>query len=243
MDINGMRLQGTNIYGQPPLAYITANLVANYSSAPSVGSTWTDTSGNGRNINIVNQGSGNTAYTSSYGGGITVLTKNVAYFDTGIVAGTLGNNFTISMAAQFNISTTYWATWWGDDYYSGYQGYFGYQSSSSAITFGSVNGPATVVFNTIGANIANVNIWDFTISGTQANIYLNGVSAGNVTITAPSSVGTANLYFGARHQNVGGGYTDTNPGTYYSMRVYNTALNYSQIQTNYQTLKGTYGLP
>jgi len=32
-------------------------------------------------------------------------------------------------------------------------------------------------------------------------------------------------------------------GTYYSMQVYNTALTYGQIQTNYQTLKGTYGLP
>ena len=95
----------------------------------------------------------------------------------------------------------------------------------------------------LGANIANVNVWDFTISGTTATYFLNGVWKGTGTISAPSSQGTANLYFASRHVNGGGGSTDTATGVYYSMRVYNRALSNVEVQTNYTTLKQIHGLP
>ena len=172
-----------------------------------------------------------------------ITTKNTAYFDTGVTAATLANTFTISMTVAFNQTQTYWATWWGSDSYTANQGYLGYQSGALTFSFGAPQSSVTLTHSTIGANIANVNVWDFTISGTTANYFLNGVWKGTGTFTAPSSIGTANLYFASRHVNGGGSFTDTATGVYYSMRVYSRALSNVEVSTNYTTLKQIHGLP
>lgn len=241
----GVQFGGGVLFSPPTLPIvIQSGLILNLQTAPTSGGTWTDTTGS-HNTTIVNPTVGNVSYVAEYGGGVRILVKNSSYFDTGISAATTGNTFTISMTTKFDLSTTYWATWWGNDYYSGTQGYLGYQTSSTAVTFGSPSGAITTsTFTVQSANIANVNVWDFTISGTTANYFVNGVWKGTGTIVAPSSgVGTANLYFGARHQNTGGSFTDTMVGTYYSMRVYNRALSNVEISTNYTTIKSIHGLP
>jgi hypothetical protein len=220
---------------------IQSGLLINLQTAPTSGGIWPSQTGS-NNTTIVSPG--NVTYVSEYGGGLRITTKNTAYFDTGVTAATLANTFTISMTVAFNQTQTYWATWWGSDSYNANQGYLGYQSNSTSFTFGGAGfATASVTFSTIGANIANVNVWDFTISNTQGNVYLNGTAVGNLTISAPLSIGTANLYFASRHINTGGGSTDTATGTYYSMRVYNRALSYAEVQTNYTTLKSIHGLP
>jgi hypothetical protein len=236
---NGVLFGGGVIFSpRAPLQVIQSGLLINLQTAPTSGSTWPSQTGS-NNTTIVSPG--NVSYVSQYGGGLRITTKNTAYFDTGITAATVANTFTISMTVAFDQTQTYWATWWGSDSYNANQGYMAYQASTAAVTFGAPTSGTGVSLTS--ANIANVNVWDFTVSGTQANVYLNGVTFGNLTITAPTSIGTANLYFASRHVNGGGGTTDTATGTYYSMRVYNRALSYAEVQTNYTTLKSIHGLP
>jgi hypothetical protein len=238
---NGVRFGGGVIFSPSALPQIIqSGLLINLQTAPTSGSTWPSQTGS-NNTTIVSPG--NVTYVSQYGGGLRISTKNTAYFDTGITAATLANTFTISMTVAFNQTQTYWATWWGSDSYNANQGYLGYQSGSTSFTFGAPTSGTTFIHSTIGANIANVNVWDFTISGTTANYFLNGVWKGTASIANPSSIGTANLYFASRHVNSGGGFTDTATGIYYSMRVYNRALSNVEVSTNYTTIKSIHGLP
>ena len=223
------------------LQVIQNGLLINLQTAPTSGGTWPSLAGS-TNTTIVSPG--NVAYVSEYGGGLKITTKNTAYFDTGVTAATVGNTFTMSMTFAYNQTQTYWASLWGMETYTGNQGFLAYQSGATTITFGPPSsGITTSTMSVLGANIANVNVWDFTISGTTATYFLNGVWKGTGTISAPSSQGTANLYFASRHVNGGGGSTDTATGVYYSMRVYNRALSNVEVQTNYTTLKQIHGLP
>jgi len=219
---------------------ITNGLIMNLAVAPStaiVGTTWTDISGNGNNGTLAGT---NTylSYTAAHGGGIVVTgSESGTYISTGYNLSS--STFTVSMAASFN-PTTYWATLWGNEYYSGSQGYYAYMPGATSLNVGSAGSPANfVVPSNLGATLA---IWDFVISGTSVTVYKNGVSTYTGTTTVPTFA-TDGLYFGSRHAN-GGGNTNTDncAGTYYSMRVYNVALNSTQIAQNYSALKGTYGL-
>lgn len=226
-----------------PAAMLRVNqnsLLVDLQVAPTSGSTWPSLTGL-NNATIVN--SANVTYVAQYGGGLRISTKNTAYFDTGIPPASLGSSFTISMTVAFDQTQSYWATWWGNDSYTANQGYLGYQSGSTGFQFGAPQSSVAFTHSTIGANIANVNVWDFTISGTTANYFLNGVWKGSGTFTAPSSIGTANLYFASRHVNSGGGSTDTATGTYYSMRVYNRVLSNVEVASNYTTIRSVHGLP
>jgi len=238
---NGVQFGGGVIFSPTaPPQIIQSGLLINLQTAPTSGNTWPSQTGS-NNTTIVSPG--NVTYVSQFGGGLRITTKNTAYFDTGVTAATLANTFTISMTVAFNQTQTYWATWWGSDSYTANQGYLGYQSGALTFSFGAPQSSVTFTHSTIGANIANVNVWDFTISGTTATYFLNGVWKGTGTFTAPSSLGTANLYFASRHVNSGGGFTDTATGVYYSMRVYDRVLSNVEITTNYTTLKSIHGLP
>lgn len=204
-------------------------LKMNLINPPSSGTTWTDISGNGNNATL----NGSPTYTSANGGGYT--TSTTSYFSSSY---NLTNIYTVSIAASFN-PTSFWATLWGNDSYNQSKGYFAYLGSSGTINLGSPSGVASI--SVTGIN--TVHIWDFVVNGTSYTVYKDGVSAGTGTFSAPSGgVSTTGLYFGARHTNAGTSYTDACPGTYYSMRVYNRALSAAEIQTNFSSLRGNYGL-
>ena len=208
---------------------IQNGLMMNLINPPSSGSTWTDLSGNGNNVTI----NGSPSYTSSNGGGYT--TSTTSYFSSNY---NLTNIYTVSIAASFN-PTTFWATVWGNESWNAGKGYIAYLGANSFINFGSPSGLTSI--DVIGIN--TVHIWDFVVNGTSYTLYKDGVSIGTGTFTAPSGgLSTTGLYFGARHGNAGTSYTDACPGTYYSMRVYNRALSAAEIQTNFSSLRGSYGL-
>jgi hypothetical protein len=208
---------------------IQNGLVMNLSSAPSSGTTWTDVSGNGNNATLV----GSPTYTSANGGGYTTSTSS--YFSTNY---NLPNTFTVSVAASFN-PTAYWATLWGNESWTAGKGYIAYLLSSSTLNLGSSTGLASIDVS----GINTIHIWDFVVSGTNYTLYMDGVSVSTGTFTAPSGgLSTTGLYFGARHTNAGTSFSDACPGTYYSMRVYNRALNADEIRTNFSFLRSFYGL-
>lgn len=204
-------------------------LVTNLMNPPSSGSTWTDASGYGNNATL----NGSPTYTSANGGGYT--TSSSSYIS---VPYNLPNNFTVSIACTMN-PTSFWATLWGNESWNASKGFIAYLGSSSTINFGSPTGLASIAVS----GINTVHIWDFVANGTSYTLYKDGVNVSTGTFTAPSGgLSTTGLYFGARHGNAGTGYTDTCPGTYYSMRVYNRGLSADEIQTNFSVLRSNYGL-
>lgn len=208
---------------------IQSGLVMNLATAPSTGSTWSDISGNSNNATLVNA----PTYTNINGGGIT--TASSAYISTNY---NLPSSFTVSVAASFNPSN-FWATIWGNESWTAQKGFIAYFLNATNIDFGSASGQVTVPMN----DYNTIHIWDFTYSGTTYGLYKDGVLVSTGTFVAPLNGVSANgLYFGARHNNAGTSAQDFGPGTYYSMRVYNRALNADEIKTNFSYLRSTYGL-
>ena len=208
---------------------IQDGLMTNLMNPPNSGTTWTDASGNGNNATL----NGSPTYTSANGGGYT--TSSSSYIS---IPYNLPNTFTVSVACTMNPST-FWATLWGNESWNASKGYIAYLGSSSTINFGSPTGLASIAVS----GINTVHIWDFVVNGTSYTLYKDGVSVSTGIFTAPSGgLSTTGLYFGARHGNAGTSYTDACPGTYYSMRIYNRALNSDEVQTNFSVLRSYYGL-
>jgi hypothetical protein len=204
-------------------------LVTNLINPPSSGTTWTDASGNGNNATL----NGSPSYASANGGGYT--TSSTSYIS---LPNNLSSTFTVSVACSLNPST-FWATLWGNESWTAGRGYIAYFLSNTTLNLGSSSGPVSIPVS----GINTIHIWDFVVNGTNYTLYIDGVRISTGTFTAPSGgLSTNGLYFGARHTNAGTSFTDTCPGTYYSMRVYNRALSADEINTNFTVLRGNYGL-
>lgn len=211
-------------------------------NAPSSGTTWTDVSGNGRNATLV----GSTSYVSNNGGGIKLLNstwQGDAHISVPYNIST--NTVTVEIVASFN-PTSFWSTIWGNEAYSFGRGYLAYMATATSITYGKPNSPST---ETITASNA-IRHWTFVIDGTTQSLYLNGSQVGTSdNVTAQTTFATSELFFGSRHTNTGTGAADklnssisANQPVFYQMRVYNKALSSSEVTTNFNEIKSTYGL-
>ena len=223
---------------------VTDSLVFNLQSAPSSGSTWSDASGNGYNATL----NGSPTYVSNNGGGIKLNNSSYTGTDYISVPYNIGSTTsTIEIIASFN-PTSNWATIWGNEAYSFSKGYFAYMVNSTSISWGSPTSSLTSA--TITASNA-IRQWIFVINGTSKSLYLNGSQVGTTATVANPTGGyaTGNFYFGARHTNTGTSYTDVmnnttsaNQPVFYQMRLYNKALNTTEITQNYNAVKSTYGI-
>jgi hypothetical protein len=222
---------------------VTSGLVFNLFSAPSSGTTWTDSSGNGYNATL----NGTTSYVSNNGGGIKL--NNADYTGTGYISvpyNISSTTSTIEFVASFN-PTSFWGTIWGNEAYSFSRGYFAYMPNATTINWGSPTANTTAATITASNTIRH---WAFVINGTSKSLYLNGTQLGTTaTLANPSTYATSEFYFGARHVNSGVGPADrlnssisANQPVFYQMRVYNKALSGSEITQNYNAIKTTYGI-
>jgi hypothetical protein len=236
-------LNNTVVWSPPASSFVTSGLVFNLFTAPSSGTTWTDASGNGYNATL----NGTPTYVSNNGGGIRLNNPTYTGTDFISVPYNIGSTTsTIEIVASFN-ATSYWAPIWANEAYSSSKGYFAYQSSATAITWGSPTSNTTVA--TITASNA-IRHWIFVINGTSKSLYLNGTQVGTTqTLANPSAYATGNFYFGSRHTNDGTGNTDrlnnstaANYPVFYQMRLYNKALSGAEITQNYNAIKSTYGI-
>jgi hypothetical protein len=222
--------------------YVTSGLVFNLLTAPSSGTTWTDSSGNGRNATL----GGTPTYVSNNGGGIRL--NNVNFTGTDYISvpyNFTGSTATVEIVASFN-PTSNWATIWGNESYNAGSGYMAFMTNATSISYGK---PTSPTIETITAS-NSIRHWTFVINGTSHSLFLNGTQVGTTdTIAAQTSFVTTEFLFGARHTNGGTGATDKmNNSTaslypvFYQMRVYNRALSGSDITTNFNAIRGTYGL-
>ena len=224
----------------PPAGIVTSGLQFNLATAPSTGSTWTDSSGNGRNATLV----GSPPYVSINGGGIRL--NNPDNNGTNYISvpyNITSNTVTVEVVASFN-PTSFWGTIWANEIFDTNGGYVAYVDGSTNISYGIPYGETAVTITESNA----IRHWIFVINGTQASLFLNGSQLGTTgTIGNQTLFATSEFYFGSRHLNDGTGSTDVmnnadlNP-IFYQMRVYNKALSGAEITQNYNAVKDTYGI-
>ena len=225
-----------------PSVFVTSGLQFNLDVAPSSGTTWTDSSGNGYNATL----EGSTSYVSNNGGGIKLNNINFVGTDyINVPYNISSSTVTVEIVASFN-PTTNWATIWGNEVYNTGRGYFAYLITSTSLGYGKPGGLAS---KTITAS-NSIRQWYFIINGTSQDIYVNNAKLGTTdTVTTQTLFTTNNLYFGARHNNDGTGATDKMNNSssslqpvFYQMRLYNKVLSASERTQNYDAIKSTYGI-
>lgn len=221
---------------------VTNGLRFNLDVAPSSGTTWNDSSGNGYNATI----NGSASYVSNNGGGIKI--QNTTYTGTGYISvpyNITNNAVTVEIVASFN-PTTFWATIWGNEVYNSDTGYFAYLGGATSLYSGKPTSQG--LFTITSSN--SIRHWTFVINNTKSSVFLNGAQVGTTaSVTNQTLFGSNNFYFGSRHSNVGTGATDklnssvtANQPVFYQMRVYNVALTSAEILQNFNAIKTTYGL-
>lgn len=231
---------GATISLPTPDTITISGLVMNLQTAPSVGTTWADSSGNGYSASLITAGAGTFAYTGSYGGGIVAGGTNGS--TTAICTSyNLTSSFSVEMVVQPNAGQ-YWSVLWGNEVYSS-RGWYAYWSNASSLIAG---GPTSTLTYSSPTATSNVPVHlVFTLASGVFRMYRNGVlQTGTGTYSAPSAgVSTTGLNFGSRHPNSTGlanTPTDSLKGVYYQMRVYNRDLSQSEVTQNYNIMKVTY---
>jgi hypothetical protein len=226
-----------------PSGIVTSGLQFNLETAPSTGSTWTDSSGNGRNATL----QGTPTYLSNNGGGIRL--NNVDNNGTDYISvpyNITSTTLTVEVIASFN-PTSFWGAIWANEIYDTDGGYLAYVPGSTDISYGKPNSETTETITETNA----IRQWIFVINGTAASLFLNGSQVGTTdTISTSGVYATGDFYFGARHLNDGTGFggdtmNNSNSADYpvfYQMRVYNRTLSGAEITQNYNAVKGTYGI-
>jgi len=233
---------GATISLPTPDTITISGLVMNLQTAPSVGTTWADSSGNGYSASLITTGAGTFAYTGSYGGGI--VAGGGAGSNTAICTSyNLTSSFSVEMVVQPN-STNYWAVLWGNEIYST-KGWYAYWGNATSLIAGGPTSTLTYSSPTAASNVPVHLV--FTLASGVFRMYRNGVlQTGTGAYSAPSAgVSTTGLNFGSRHPNGTGTAntpTDSLKGVYYQMRVYNKALSLAELTQNYNAVKGTYGI-
>ena len=213
-------------------------------SAPSSGTTWTDTSGNGYNATLRKSGTGNYAYNSANGGGIVTTgstSLNGAMID---IPYNLPSTFTIEIVASIS-ATSYWNTLFGNEAYSFNKGFLAYFGSDTTLAIGSSSGLQNYALSS-GAK-ANRNHYLITVTGSTLNFYLNGTlktKTGGTFAQPSGGISTNSLQIGARHPNAGTVNTinDAAHGKYFMVRVYDSVLDQTAVTTNYNEAKSAFSL-
>jgi hypothetical protein len=238
-----MAMMASNVQRTTATALVTSGLQFNLEIAPTSGTTWTDSSGNGRNATLV----GSPSYVSNNGGGIRLNNQDISGTDYISVPYNIDSNtVTVEVVASFN-PTTFWASIWGNEIYDTNGGYLAYVSPPTEISYGIPNSETTVTITQSNA----IRQWIFVINGTQASLFLNGSQIGTTdTINNQTLFMTGGFQFGSRFAfNNGTGFGDTMNNSnaafypvFYQMRVYNRALSGAEVIQNYNAVKGTYGI-
>lgn len=226
----------------------TTGLQLNLMNAPASGTTWTDLTGNGNVGTVRTIGSGTATYSSSTGGGLTVgssINANAAMVST---AYNPTVPFTIEMVTNVT-STSFWTSLFGAESYTAGNGWLAYWGGATSFTAGSTS---RINSYTLTANTGSTRHFVITVDATPSlKLYVNGVlqTPNSTGYNLTPTVANTGINFGSRHPNAGTTNTpnDCITGTHYQMRVYNIALNQTQVTANYAAVKssvtGGYGLP
>ena len=198
---------------------------ANKKSYPGTGTTWTDMSGSGNNTTLVN------------GVGYSTANKGAMTFD--------GINDYILTPVNIDANPNTVSTWFRASTISGARGIVLTDNGGWDKGFEITDG----VFNThVGSNLSStgvsalVNTWYFgTIiyTSTSMSFYINGVNVWNST--APGGTSGSTVEIGRANYPAGSG-SRYFIGDISYVSIYNRALTALEIQKNFNTLRGRYGI-
>ncbi len=222
----------------PTSSIVTSGLVVNLnagivSSYPGSGSAWTDLSGNGNNVTLINSptyNSGNSGYlifngSNQYGAG-TDLDLDYITIEGWVYSTAFGNNGYV-VNKNYNGTNVPYSLCLGN-------------SNSGATNGLGFYGGSWYVTN-VGTNIMNTNAWYQvvgTFDGTTLKYYLN--ASLNASSTPPVNVlpKNNNVFDVGRYLNDSAYFG----GRIAIVRMYNRALSSTEITQNYNATKATFGL-
>jgi len=219
---------------------VTSGLVLNLdagdsSSYPGSGTTWYDISGNANNVTLTN----GPTYDSANNGSI-VFDGGNDYAD--FFAPSLGNTTTVEMWVKLGASYSgkMFFGWFRYDVWCG-SGHLGFNTAAS-----DVHGISSATVSSLGL-VGNWKHYVFEMrsdaSYTNNKIYINGISQSLSQQSGSENSGNRN--FNSGNGRISGWRNNTQypiPMNCSVFRVYNRALSSTEIQQNYNALKGRYGL-
>lgn len=218
----------TPLVGTCPTLYLDAGIRTSYSGT---GATWTDLSGNGNNGTLVN----GTSYVSASGGALSFDGVDDRVETT---AQTYGNNMTWTAWINCAQEASYFNMFMGN-----HLPYFGFLNGNSLIFSNYINNSQQSVVST-GAPLS-LNTWyyvafttEYDGTNTIAKIYING--GFNQSGQFAGAQGNLGYNF-----TIGDGHIPTwypFKGKVSSVGIHNITLSASQINQNFNALRGRYGL-
>jgi hypothetical protein len=205
---------------------------ANPKSYPGSGNTWSDLSGNGNNGTLVN----GVGYNSGNNGSM-VLDGVDDVIIINSIADLQGNDpWTLDMwvnvdSSEIGSGRRGWLFWQGA----------GNQTLNQLLSVGVNNSAIEVahwandtVFQNATIDFDSWSCFTITFNGTTELVYKNSISVGNKNTTLSLVTGT--IYLASR------GNVEFLNAKYGILKIYNRALSDSEIQQNFNALRGRYGL-
>ena len=231
----------------PLSPYVSPAPVMNLATAPAtatVGTTWSDISGNGNNGTLAGSNSF-LSRVANNGGGIAVSSAaTTTYVSTGYALAS--TSFTISMIFSFASGATRPAGIWSNHMPTATKGYRALWNSTLGQMLVSIGGLNYSFTPSIQFTTITEITW--VIAPDRVSVYQNGVPLTSAQSNPQNAAlpvggfGTNTLQFGAYHSNDGLTATNGMMGTMYNMRVYDKALTAAQVKANYKTYRGNYEL-
>ena len=228
-------------FGQKIVQIVTDGLVLNLdagdtSSYPGSGTTWYDISGNALNGTLTN----GPTYDSANKGSIVFDGSN-DYVDLGDVLD-ISSNFTLSVWFKGNASQQTFVGIISKDASGNFGNYGMYgDSNSNYVRFGfyDTGGTQREVSDSSYSDIKSGNWVNYigTYDSSELKLYRNGVGISSASVNTTPQTNNNSLTIGTRIVN-----SFEFNGNISSVQIYNRALSATEVEQNFNALRGRYGI-
>jgi len=210
----------------------------NPKSYPGSGTVWRDKSGNGNDGTLTN----GPTFSSDNGGSIVFDGAN-DYVDCGntSITNITSSNFTLETVFLSDDVSVYGQTLLSKAENGGYGLELNVTETSLAVSI-HINGSYRVVGYPT-SNLQSNTIYHVasTYNNSEIVLYVNGIFIDSLSVTGNVKATSVPMCIGNNPSGGGGGNNELG-GKIYTARIYNRALSASEVQQNYNALKGRFGL-
>jgi hypothetical protein len=204
---------------------------ANTKSYPGSGTTWTDLSGRGNTGTLTN----GPTFSSANGGSIVLDGVN-DYVQSTSFSSQLTTDITVEAWIYITATASDWVRINGTGGNGGNRTFGLWYSTSRSLLWQRYGASDPGIFP---SNVLDLATWYYvaaTTSGSSHVLYVNGSSIGTATASGPWASSSENITVGFA------GFHAYHNGRISNTRIYNKALTAQEIQQNFNTLRGRFGL-